>query len=225
MAAPGEEGWLSHQGGKLDAPGLQQQWSNLDRPARILVSNVAGDEAATRLAAVVGELWGLTPNFAATLANGYGVSIAYDNPKQLGVDRWLAMIAAFNTAKTPVLVVDCGTAVTLDAIDQRGKHLGGVIAPGMAMMWDSLFSRTRIPGVEQKIFNGPLGTNTAQCVAAGAQQSVAGLIERVYRQLPGQSQGNWQVLLTGGDAGRLVKQLNLPVELRPQLVFEGLDLL
>ncbi len=216
---------LKHDAGRIDAQLFQRHLSGLKGIEGITVSNVAGDGLAEELSAATRKIWGMEPVFAASQKSALGLTIAYDRPELLGVDRWLAMVAAYNATKASVLVVDCGTAVTLDAVDQTGRHLGGLIAPGRELMWSSLFRNTRIPAVPQRSFEGILGTDTAECIAAGVLHSTTGLIERLYRQLPPTFGENRRLILTGGDADTVAGQLGVAAEIRHQLIFEGLALL
>jgi len=166
-----------------ESQGLEAAWSDLPRPGQILVANVVGASAQQALNTATRRLWQLTPHYARSLKHAYGATIAYDQPQRLGVDRWLALVAVHNAVLTPALVLDSGTAVTLDAIDAHGNHLGGLIVPGLRMMWDSLFSGTQIPVMPFKAHQAILGRDTDECIAGGAVQAIAGMTERLHRNL------------------------------------------
>lgn len=193
----------------------------------VLVSNVAGTSFATRLSGVVGAHCRCDVHFARTAKRGWGITNAYAQPRRMGVDRWVAMIGAWAEFGSACLVVDAGTAVTLDAIDGGGQHLGGQIFPGVATMASSLFAATSdIPNVKPAGASAEPGLSmfarsTAAAVREGAHNAVAGAVDRAFRTL--QSTGYDPVIvLTGGDASRILKALcETPVH-RPHLVLQGL---
>ena len=123
---------------------------------------------------------------------------------------------------SPALVLDSGTAITLDAIDASGHHLGGLILPGLRMMWDSLFSGTRISLLPFKDHEEMLGRDTGECIAGGPLQAVAGMVERLHRHLCGTLGEDPMIVLTGRDARKIGEQLELQHEYRPDLVLQGL---
>lgn len=221
--------WARASGGRLSGASqaaslaeLGAAWRALQPPDEVLVSSVVGSADNAALTSLCRELWGLAPYFARTQADAHGVRIAYAEPEKLGVDRWLAMIAARRISSGPSLVVDCGTAVTLDALDADGVHQGGLIAPGLHMMWDALFSQTHIPPEPPSGFSGELGKDTPECASAGALSAVCGLIERTHARLADRWGAQFRLILTGGDAARLTQQLSCPLDIRPLLVLDGL---
>jgi len=202
--------------------GLEDAWSVLPPPQRILAANVAGWKVEQMVNKVSRSLWQLEPRFPEPTQEVCGVTIAYADPKRLGVDRWLTLLAVHSTSMTPALVLDCGTAVTLDAIDGTGRHLGGLILPGLRMMWDSLFSGTRIPPSSFTAHHEMLGRDTAECIAGGALQALVGMTERLHRHLCGTLGEAPLIVLTGSDASKIGEQLELDHECRPDLVLQGL---
>lgn len=192
----------------------------------VLVSNVAGTSFATRLSGVIGIHCDVEVHFARSEREAGGVVNSYRQPRRLGVDRWVAMIGARAEFRSPCLVVDAGTAVTLDALDAGGRHLGGQIIPGVSLMATSLASETSdIPPVQRKASGGGsmdmFASTTAAAVGQGALNAVAGSIERAWRILREQG-GDPEVVLTGGDASRILKSLDDAVHHRPHLVLQGL---
>ncbi len=208
-----------------EAQGLEAAWGELPRPDSIRVANVAGAAVQRMLAATSQRLWQLPPWIARPQQRAYGVTIAYADPRRLGVDRWLTLLAVQNGGMTPALVLDCGTAVTLDAIDGAGNHLGGLIVPGLRMMWDSLFARTRIPVLQFKEHQAILGRDTDECISGGALQAIVGMTERVRRRLHSMNGTQPQIVLTGSDARKIGEQLEFPHRYEPDLVLQGLALL
>lgn len=197
------------------------------RVDEVFVSNVAGTTFATRLSGVVGAHCGCEVRFARSQRSGWGVVNAYTQPRRMGVDRWVAMVGAWAELQSACLVVDAGTAVTLDAIDNEGNHLGGQIIAGVATMADALATATSgIPKVNPAPGRaaadlGMFAHNTAGAVREGAQNALAGAVDRAIRTLQSKAYDP-VVVLTGGDASRMLTTLcETPVH-RPHLVLQGL---
>lgn len=154
-----------------------------------------------------------------------GLRIAYREPDRLGVDRWLAMLAALHECAGPRLVVSAGTALTIDAVDSDGRHLGGLICPGIAPMQQALRARApHLPPVPEATGQPvlELADDTVGAIFSGAWQAAAGVVDRsLYRwqQRIGTEIG---LLLCGGDAGQLARLIERPCLLRPDLVLQGL---
>jgi type III pantothenate kinase len=184
---------------------------------RVLACNVAGATFATRLSGVIGIHCNTDVHFVRSEESGHGLVSGYTNPRQLGVDRWIAMIGARAQLKGALLVVDAGTAVTIDAVDREGRHLGGRIVPGIHLMCDALNTETsdiakaaaarRRPGAAA----GPFAHDTKAAVLGGATSAICGAI--APRPV---------VVLTGGDASRILPLLDGKPVHRPNLVLEGL---
>ncbi len=160
-------------------------WSHEPAPRQVMVANVAGAEIAAELEAWTLQRWRLAPGFAQSQAQAYGVSNGYESPEKLGVDRWVALVGARQIFKDPVCIADCGTAITLDVMDGRGRHLGGLIAPGLSLIRHALTQGTR--GLKGVALQRPdeLARETAAAIAGGALSAAAGLIERTWRKAAG----------------------------------------
>ena len=213
---------------KLGEQGLSALTTRLPRRVdAVHASNVAGTSFATRLSGVIGAHCQADLHFARSERRGWGVTNGYRQPRRLGVDRWVAMVAAWAEIQSACLIVDAGTAVTLDAIDNDGVHLGGQIIPGVETMLASLSTATSdIPVVraasttatdDVKMF----GHNTAAAVREGAHNAVTGAIERAIRTLQSNSYDPI-IILTGGGASRILGALKEPSLHRPNLVLQGL---
>lgn len=193
----------------------------------VLVSNVAGPAFATRLSGVIGMHCNAEVHFARSEKAACGVSNAYRQPRQLGVDRWVAMIGAWAEFGRAMLVVDAGTAVTIDAVDSAGQHLGGQIIPGAGLMASSLATETSdIPNVQRLASSlvrdlGMFATSTAGAVTNGALNSIVGAVDRAAKAMRDDGQSP-DIILTGGDASRILKSLDCAAEHRPHLVLQGL---
>ena len=219
-------GHIAHD--RIRELGLQELTSKLPRRVdAVFASNVAGTSFATRLSGVVGIHCHCDVRFARSARRGWGVTNSYRQPRRMGVDRWVAMVGAWAETQAACLIVDAGTAVTIDALDDDGVHLGGQIIPGVVTMAQSLSSATSdIPLVRasaKRVANDleMFGHNTAAAVREGSQNAVVGAIERAVRTL--QSNGyDPTIVLTGGDASRILKSLDEALLHRPHLVLQGL---
>lgn len=219
-------GHIAHD--RIRERGLRELTSKLPRCVDVVfASNVAGTSFATRLSGVVGIHCHCDVRFARSERRGWGVTNSYRQPRRMGVDRWVAMVGAWAETQAACLIVDVGTAVTIDALDDDGVHLGGQIIPGVVTMAQSLSSATSdIPLVRasaKRVANDleMFGHNTAAAVREGSQNAVVGAIERAVRTL--QSNGyDPTIVLTGGDASRILKSLDEALLHRPHLVLQGL---
>jgi type III pantothenate kinase len=149
-----------------------------------------------------------------------GVISHYDAPQQLGVDRWMALLAARNRNQDACLVVSAGTAMTVDALTADGQFLGGIIVPGMALAAQALQQGTALVGPT----DGQTRTfpcNTADAVRTGAVLAMAGAISLMHARLSSVCAVRPRCLLTGGDAGLLMPLLQFDAECVPDLVLEG----
>lgn len=213
---------------RIREEGLTVLTTKLPRRVDVVrASNVAGTSFATRLSGVIGMHCNSDVHFARSEKRGWGVTNGYRQPRRLGVDRWVAMIGAWAQTQSACLIVDAGTAVTMDALDDDGVHLGGQIIPGVETMLNSLSSATSdIPLVkasakqtvgELKMF----GRNTAAAVRGGAHNAVTGAIERSVRTLRANGHDP-TIILTGGGASRILGALEGAPLHRPNLVLHGL---
>jgi type III pantothenate kinase len=190
------------------------------------VSNVAGTTFATRLSGVIGMHCGCDVHFAKPAREACGVRCGYRHPRRLGVDRWVAMIGAWAEIESACVVVDAGTAVTIDAIDDDGQHLGGQIFPGVRLMFEALAASTSdIPAVgrQRSAATGldMFGDSTSKAVQNGAWNAVAGAVDRAITTLRSNAYDP-VVVLTGGDASRMLTALGTEPLHRPHLVLQGL---
>jgi len=207
---------------------LDRHWRDLAAPGQILVSNVGGSEVAGEFSEWTKARWNCSPRFATVSRSACGVSNAYRDHTQLGIDRWLAIIAAWHKYREPFCIVDCGTALTFDAVDKNGRHQGGLIVPGLALMQDSL--SVRAPGIRPgdgaTTLSG-LADNTADAVGSGCVTALVATIERIVGMLHEQSGPGLMCLITGGDADYLLPRLTSAVcdagfQHEPHIVLEGL---
>jgi type III pantothenate kinase len=216
-------GGNSERGG---SSGRAADWERAGEHERVLVANVAGPALADAIAAAV-RARHREPEFVRVQPQAYGLECGYHDPATLGVDRWLAMLAGRRLLAGAFAVVSAGTAVTFDAVDAAGHHLGGLILPGDRLMLESLTTNTRqigavAPAVERPATDALLGRTTAEAVAHGARLAVAAAVDRARGIAQTRLGGAVALLLTGGDADRLAPWLESKATVRADLVLEGL---
>jgi type III pantothenate kinase len=187
----------------------------------MLVSNVAGNVVANRLIEWVHETWELRIELAFVSPKACGVENGYDDPGQLGIDRWLALIATWNKYKASACVVDCGTAVTIDGLSTEGRHTGGLILPGISLMQRCLSTNTAALEQPHSGQITPMARNTRDAIWTGCVYAVAACIDRIATGLE-DAYGACQTVITGGHAKLVVTQLRHQSELVPNLVLDGL---
>ena len=201
-----------------------RDWHNLPRPLRAVGVNVAGEAARVRVEAQLTR-WRLVPEWLTAGERACGVTNNYARPSQLGADRWASLIAAWQRSNVTDLfppacvVVNAGTAVTVDALDGDGVFRGGLILPGMRLMLQALSENTAAlksaPGAFREFPD-----NTADALHSGAMQAICGAIELMRRQID-TNPAQVRVYLAGGAAAEIAPQLNPPVEVVDNLVLEG----
>lgn len=152
-----------------------------------------------------------------------GVKSLYFDPRQLGIDRWLAVVAGYNETLGPSIIVDAGTAITADFVDGSGKHLGGMIAPGYRQMEGLLLRSTGLEAGVETVMSGPQ-RNTEDCLVAGMQTMLQGFVEQVCGEGVRLFGNSYHLILTGGDAEVAASAVQLPHEIIKDLVFKGLAL-
>ncbi|MDY6992675.1 MAG: type III pantothenate kinase [Pseudomonadota bacterium] len=204
---------------------LTQLWATLTPPESIWVANVAGVAIAKQLTQWVNQHWQLTPVFVQTTFQSQGVTNGYHQADQLGVDRWLALLAAYHIEKQRLCVVDCGTAVTLDVVSATGQHQGGLIMPGVALMRHALCQHTQALSstIEETVsaYQQILAQDTQTGIVLGTLNAVIGLMEQVLETFVAEPNS---LVLTGGSAPGLLPLLNRPYQHIPDLVLRGLML-
>ncbi|MEX0383725.1 type III pantothenate kinase [Spiribacter pallidus] len=226
--------WILAEGGHVrgaaravghDNPtGLFEEWGGLrSLPQRVRGVRVGGGEAVAAIERWVADHWGITPRWIDTPALGGGIRLAYDDPAQLGADRWLAMVGARAANYLPACIVDCGSAITLDGVDSQGRHQGGMILPGLAAQQAGLASvAPSLPTAELATKTPFLTRNTRDALASGHLHGTAMALQGLIRRCMAESAERLTPLLTGGDATLLARYLDMDVRLRPDLVLEGL---
>jgi len=196
-----------------------QLWPDDAAPERIWVSCVTDQDQV--FSDWCYARWGLRPSFARSTARFGSLTNGYEQPLRLGVDRWLAMIAARAAYPDEALCVfDLGTAATLDMVAASGQHLGGYIVPGLRAMQVCLQQRTGLQFDE--VAARDFGRDTAAAVHLGCRMALLGLLERALAEYRQEADVTPLLLVSGGDAPALLPQLQQSYEWRPALVLEGL---
>lgn len=197
-------------------------WGDLPAPHRIMVANVQGEQFESDLVKWCQRTWGVQPTFLDPSETAYGISNKYYDPKQLGPDRWAALIGARTLSQGPLGVIDCGTAITVDVLSTDNEFLGGAILPGVTLARDSLLSSTQ--GIKESASGlaSVLGLSTAHCVSSGVYYGLAGGVDRLVNEIEKTLVQSLRWYVTGGDAVRLQPLLTVQTTLEPELVLKGL---
>lgn len=190
----------------------------LPRVDAVWAAQVLGPAPEAALTAAVQARWGITPRLARSSARLGTLVNAYAEPERLGVDRWLALLALHREAPGAFAVASAGTALTLDRVADGGRHLGGIIAPGLHTAQQATLGATRFATRDlPPAYTDGLGCDTETAVRQGALLACVGALERGCAGLPGTARR----VLTGGDAATLLPLLP-GWQHRPHLVLEGL---
>ena len=199
--------WLSQQA----FAGVESVWA----------SSVAGPTLEAAVRAWAKDAGIAQVEFLQSQHQQCGVRCAYTDPSRLGVDRWMVVLAAAKSWRNS-LIVDAGTACTIDAVSAEGEHLGGLILPGVRLARQALNQRTHFSADDVPTNPLPtLGDDTNPAVTLGAVHALLGAIARVQTDL------NWgsdcDLLMTGGEANVLLPHLSGEWSARPHLVLEGVQ--
>jgi type III pantothenate kinase len=191
-----------------------------EAPESIVISNVAGD-GAHQLLVNWTSIFDAEPLWVRAEPERCGVRNLYERPEQLGPDRWAALIAARALHSGACLVVNAGTATTVDMLTADGTFLGGAILPGVELMRFVLHEHTgRLPIEQGRLRDMP--RNTLDAIETGCRHAQAGAIERMYRAFR-ELDGNPLCIVSGGAGQPLMDQLSSPRRYVENLVLEGLS--
>jgi len=155
-----------------------------------------------------------------------GVRIDMDNPREVGPDRIVNAVAAHHLYGGPVIVIDMGTATTMDVVAKGGKYIGGTIAPGIAIATEALFTRTAVlPRIELSLPKKAIGRNTVAAMQSGIVFGYIGLIEGLINRIQAELDEKAKVVATGGFATLMARATDLIDEVNPDLTLIGLRLI
>ena len=192
-------------------------WS---KPHQIVISNVAGPVVREALATALA-------GFAAPLLwvrsrdRQCGVTSSYQNPEQLGSDRWAALIGAWRLLRGPCAVINVGTTMTVDALSDEGIFLGGFIVPGIELMRSALSRGTAQLELQHGDFTF-FPVSTADAIMSGAVNALVGAAECMLHFMEATGQLSPLAVLSGGGAAAVAERLNVRHEVIDNLVLEGL---
>jgi len=156
-----------------------------------------------------------------------GMPILYENPQEVGADRIVNGVAAYERCKSAVIVVDFGTATTFDAISAKGEYLGGAIAPGLSISAEALFERAaRLPRVDIRRPPKVIGRNTTHSLQAGLFHGYIALVQGILERMRQEMEGKVRTIGTGGLVLALEADLRTVLDdLDPNLTLEGLRII
>jgi type III pantothenate kinase len=211
--------WRAH--GSADYADLSALSQMLTATTECYIASVTRSQHESQINTLLAP-FAITPKWLRAAARFSDVRNTYRNPQQLGVDRWMGLIAARQRTQAPALVVSAGTAMTVDALSADGEFLGGLIVPGLAMMQQALQQGTaqvsEVAGIWQAF-----PRNTADAVQSGVVAALCGAIRLQQARLATLAGCEPDCILTGGDAEKLLPHLGMPTEYVPALVLEGID--
>lgn len=226
--AVAHDGWT---GAHIASHVIGKRNAKSKRIERVLVVSVAGKRIDRAFALEARRVLGVAPEFFTSKRSVAGVTTMYAEPWRLGADRLAGVIGAYHRASKrsskprAVCVISAGTAMTIDLVDERGRHRGGAIVPGPALMMKSLLTQTH--GIRRRAQGGIAGRHffarsTRAAIQQGALYAAAAIVDRAVAEARSTLGHSPLVLLTGGAAPTLRKLLRSPYEQVPDLVLRGL---
>jgi type III pantothenate kinase len=155
-----------------------------------------------------------------------GMPVLYDNPREVGADRIVNALAAYELLGGPVIAVDFGTATTFDCVSKEGEYLGGVIFPGIHTSTEALFERaSMLHRVEIERPRSVIGKTTTTAMQSGFLYGFAGVVDSLVARIRGELGTDAKVIATGGLAGRVASECKAIDRVEPFLTLEGLRMI
>lgn len=155
-----------------------------------------------------------------------GMDIKYDNPREVGADRIVNAVAAYELYGGPVIIIDFGTATTFCAVDKKGDYLGGAICPGIGISTDALVQRTaKLPRIEVRRTGKVICRNTVESMQAGVYYGFVGQVDGIVARMRRELGGKAQVVATGGLAVVIAPATKSIDIVEPMLTLEGLRII
>ena len=195
------------------------------RPRQVVLSCVSDQQSADYIQHRSMDMWGVDVVRLVSSQRFGGLVNGYTEPSQLGIDRWSGLVAAWHQLRGAVIVVGCGTAITVDSVTAAGRHLGGVIFPGLRLAEESFYGATGVPRVRSADVRQVYAHDTASAVASGVRWAIAGGINELLKRLDVELGGAANIWITGGDAAELQTYIDADAELIEDLVYQGMVLL
>jgi type III pantothenate kinase len=197
-------------------------WKDIQSIDAAWIASVGSGDVTERISAHIRERFGAAIHTVRSTAEAGGVRNAYAQPERLGVDRFLSLIAVHAQRRGAAVIASCGTALTLDALREDGRHLGGLIAPSPALMQQALRAGAAQLRHIDEADVVEIADNTDAAVASGTWLSAAALTERFLLKTAERLGAAPRLIITGGGAERLAALLERPHEIEPDLVLRGL---
>jgi type III pantothenate kinase len=152
-----------------------------------------------------------------------GITLSYENPREIGADRIVNAAAAFKLYGGPLIIIDFGTATTFCAVTANGEYLGGAITPGVKISAEALYQRAaKLPRVELTRPRTIIGRDTVSAMQAGILYGYAGLVDGIVERMKKELSPEARVIATGGLAELVTPETKSNIEVRPNLTLEGL---
>jgi len=152
-----------------------------------------------------------------------GITLSYENPREIGADRIVNAAAAFRLYGGPLIIIDFGTATTFCAVTANGEYLGGAITPGVKISAEALYQRAaKLPRVELTRPRTIIGRDTVSAMQAGILYGYAGLVDGIVERMKKELSPDARVIATGGLAELVTPEARSAIEVRPNLTLEGL---
>jgi type III pantothenate kinase len=194
----------------------------IEPPRQVWISSVAGDSATEALQAWLRRKWSLDGHLIIVGAEAHGVINSYEQPETLGSDRWAALIGVRHRYSQPASIVDCGTAVTIDFLNENRFH-GGVILPGLDTSRKSLVTNTAQLQFNESETVTSIATSTSAAIESGTLLGLAGAIEYIVGLQQRDTGQAPRIYLTGGNAERIRPHLGVACETIDDLVLQGIE--
>ncbi len=205
---------------------LDMMLNSIEKQLTVAVSSVAAPRVVKAFVDWVNVSWQSDVHIIRSTRQQGGLVNGYVNPERLGVDRWLAMIAATDAGSigVPVCVIDCGSAITIDAVNSDGEHLGGMIVPGLSMMRHALVKGTSGIRLKDELPADVslLARDTEGAVTGGTLYAAVSMLDRMCSDIVSNLGCRTQFFITGGDAPMLIPLLDNEFEYDANLVLNGL---
>ena len=227
---------IAHWRLKTDPSQSVDGWGVLFRNLFTLANLDIGDISGIIISSVVPQLnasldetahryLGSQPIFVTTEVDT-GIVVKTDNPTEVGADRIVNAVAAFHRYGGSCIVVDFGTAITLDAISGQGEYLGGAICPGISIASEALFHRTaRLPQIELTEPAKVIGSNTIASLQAGLYYGTLGMVDAILSRMMEELGGTVKIVATGGQASVICPASRYIEEINEHLTLEGLRII
>lgn len=221
------DSWRVRTDSRSTADEMALQWRGL-----LASIDIDGIAVCSTVPAVLHEIRGLLLRYYAEVRSVIvepgvktGVSLLYDNPREVGADRIVNTLAAYHLHGGPAVVVDFGTSTNFDVVSERGEFLGGALAPGVEISIDALASRgARLFKVELARPRSVIGKSTSEALQSGLLYGFVGQVDGMVRRIKAELGGTATVIATGGLASLILDEAETIDEHEPDLTLIGLRL-